>query len=65
MYICMCMLKTYTYVCTYINKIIIPVFTVHVVSGVVVKSSVSPMEYVVYMYMYEFSCTCMHCDAPA
>ena len=34
-----------------------PVFTVHVVLGIV-KSSVSPMEYVV--CMYEFSCTCSY-----
>ena len=31
-----------------------PIFTVHVVLGVVVKSSVSPVEYVV--CMYEISC---------
>ena len=38
-----------------IQFLITPVFTVHVVLGVVVKSSVSPMEYVV--CVYEFSCT--------
>ena len=57
--------KLIYYARMYVYVFIIPVFTVHVVLDVVVKSSVGPMEYVMYMYMYEFSCTCIHCDAPA
>ena len=39
-----------THTCISANFLITPVFTVHVVLGVVLKLSVSPMEYVVCMY---------------
>ena len=43
----------------FIQFFLTPIFTVHIVLGVVVKSTGSPMEYVVCMYVFSCTCTCV------